>query len=576
MLKNKSEKAFTCLRHRGFDGIRKDAVTVSKGASEIRNFRILRDGSLEKRCGFRTLNTFSRPLRGIWQGNIGAVDLFFVVYGSEVYTISPDGEVLLLCYHLNTSSGKVQFCPFQNTLLLLDGNSIYIWIITSDATGWFYMRPYPPLIGENWDSVFGGASLEPYNVLTPKRRIRYLFKSGDVYFYFPFKAASIDSLLIDGQRSSNFSFTPNTSRFALHDERAEPGSVIEILVTAVSSGFDPSPITSCKNGFFFHSGNLSTLFLSNGSTPCNVYYTTPVPDEHVKDCLKLGYDFDPIYIKKEQVFTVGDNLHPVNAFCQNYDRVLAFSSIDTWSIRITENGPDVSAYPVLSGIGCTSLGGAFNIVNDIYVLSANGINRLSSSNQDPDLLSVTPISRDIPELSGQLALSDAFFCLHFPQRELWVRDPNDLHGLVWIWNLENQKWYCFDNFFADAFLETPYGLYFTAGNHLNLLDESTNTDAGSPISASYTGDYLDFGSPEAVKRSLRASLTAHTGNDYVRLELDNGTVSDSIRVHGKVTLSPSTIDRRVHLGRFRSVRYRISSSGTDRSRFYELLLSANL
>ena len=50
-----------------FGGIRSIARISDSGSSDMKNFRILPDGSLEKRCGFETVILGTKPIRGYWE-----------------------------------------------------------------------------------------------------------------------------------------------------------------------------------------------------------------------------------------------------------------------------------------------------------------------------------------------------------------------------------------------------------------------------------------------------------------------------------------------------------------------------
>ena len=98
MLFNK-KNALSTVDFKGFSGI----DTSSPGSSGIGirnmvNFKILPDGSLTKRAGFRPLYSVGEGLRAIWTGYVGAKYTCFALVGSSVYRFYVDEELDVLNY----------------------------------------------------------------------------------------------------------------------------------------------------------------------------------------------------------------------------------------------------------------------------------------------------------------------------------------------------------------------------------------------------------------------------------------------------------------------------------------------
>ena len=75
MSKIKPDRACAKEIFSSFGGICAKGETSSAGASEMRNFRILPDGSIEKRCGWETVHALPDRVRGVWQGTVNGLRL---------------------------------------------------------------------------------------------------------------------------------------------------------------------------------------------------------------------------------------------------------------------------------------------------------------------------------------------------------------------------------------------------------------------------------------------------------------------------------------------------------------------
>ena len=85
-----------------FGGLRFPARLSADSASELCNFRILSDGTLEKRCGYYTPHSFSSAIRGLWEGSIEETGYLFLVVGNTVYRKKAGDTTLSSIYFLPT------------------------------------------------------------------------------------------------------------------------------------------------------------------------------------------------------------------------------------------------------------------------------------------------------------------------------------------------------------------------------------------------------------------------------------------------------------------------------------------
>ena len=91
-IKPKSADAQQILE--GFAGLGGSNALCGSTATEMRNFRLLSDGTLEKRCGWQPMAAFYGEVRGVWQGTLGSAALTVIAAECSVYRME-DGKLEL-------------------------------------------------------------------------------------------------------------------------------------------------------------------------------------------------------------------------------------------------------------------------------------------------------------------------------------------------------------------------------------------------------------------------------------------------------------------------------------------------
>lgn len=555
----------------GFGGVSPHEEVGSHALATLTNYRPLCDGSLEKRCGYRTIATFPQAVRGVWAGTLDGKSFSFAVSGNTVYEWS--GESPVEHSTLQTSSGSVLFRVYSNRLYLLDGQRIYVLnaagTVFSEAIG------YVPRYGFRWDPVHGGEVHEPINLYSPRIRILYSNPTGSLTFRLPFYAESIDEVRIPGSQITDVTYDDVTCTVTL--PRTDTSVEIAFTIKYLHDE-EKEAICSCKQAYVDRFGERECMILYGGEDGKNVFCSAPVTESMLSSASVFYYNVDPLYVPIFPQVTVGDRAHPVTAFYRNHDRVLAFHTIGMASLNISREDNAVECYSITRGIGNLAMGLDQYIDGDPVLLGIGGLYTLSSPASDIDDFRVKRLA-EIPQgMRDTVSLSNAILHNDARHGELWIRDPSAEDALVWVYHTEKKLWYCFDNLPATCFFTLQDTSGFVSDRTLFLFDESLDEDDGAPIRASLESGPLYFSAPEAIKRGLRLSLCAEIGSDRVEIELetDNGR---------RILLSPTSrtkdssllLDRRVTgPGRFRFLRIRLCDEGTHRSRLHRLALFANL
>jgi hypothetical protein len=259
--------------------------------------------------------------------------------------------------------------------------------------------------------------------------------------------------------------------------------------------------------------------------------------------------------------------------------MLVFNDESLWAIRYPEKeSNDAEILPIRSGLGCTSRAGVILCGKYPIAATAAGITRLKFSASDTDFCQPEILSTGIREKLGKEFLENAILFWDEFRQELWVRNPSDSEGTVWICDPERELWVRFDHVPAKRFTRFRGSLGFADNTALYSFDEGELTDDGSIFSAEYLSHFLDLSSQTGTpKRSLRLSVTSHHEDNALStsVETERGAKTLSLHTSSPYSNQPTRICRRMSPGRFRFLQYQIRYVGQGRCRIYSYSITAN-
>lgn len=564
MSKIKPKHAHAKAVFEGFGGVSQQAASSENALSELCNFRILPDGSLEKRCGWYAHLTLPDTVRGVWQGTLDGTSLCFAVGGGKVYQVE-DGALTELSA-LTTSSGRVTFTLYRDRLYLLDGAETYVL-----RTGPYRFEPaagYAPLYGSNWHPTDYGQTNEPFNLFSSRLRIHYFNTTSSTTFNLPYYAKSIDKVRVDGVEITDFGFSSPSDHFTI----PTAGTMVEVGFTVAIDTELGALMRKCTRADSQRFGTRDALLLYGATEGQHLFCTARVDGTMLNSCTALYADTDPLYVSADTVLSVGSADHPITTLLRDRDRMLAFHALGACSVQLSDESDAVEAYPLLRGVGCTATDMRLSINGDAVIVNEGGIFRLSAPASDPDAFTLTRLCDgfDPAVLQSTVACHDA------EHGELWFRNAESTDGSVWVYGIAQKRWYRFSGIAASFFLTLDGRTGFACGDQICLFDESVYTDNGAMINAVCQTAYLTLGYPEDKKRSLRLSLVANTYGNRIDLQVQSEHYTKAYAVIGKAQTQPELFDLRTSLGRFRFLRVRFSDSGRSRSQIHRLALYANL
>jgi len=565
MSKINPKKAFASEIFDGFGGIEADQPFGKSGMLSMRNFRILSDGSIQKRCGWRMEAEFDAPVRGYWSGTLDGNALCFAAAGSHIYQLK-DGGKQSVCA-IKSATEKVRFFTYRGFLYALDGNDILRYDPKNQT--FISASGYVPLFGTKWHPVTMGFMNEPINLLNNRIRLHYDNSIGATEFLLPFYVSSVDQVRLGTKLTTDYELGATKDRFTVN----EVASSVEVSCTVYLDSENANILRAspCASA---HRDGTSERLLLYGSTNSNLLFCANEVDPHEFLFSKSVYpDSDPLYFPDTSALLLGDEEHPITSVCRHRERFLAFHKDGAYSISISESGKNAEAYPLLQGMGCRAVDAIMHLDGDPVVINSSGVFVLRASASDDDDFRCECLSESVPALRVEDFADRVITAEDLTHGELWFAAPE---SVIYVFNKMNRQWYSFQGINPSVLLPDGDRVGFGAGQILGFFDETVHTDNGEYIIANFQTGYLPFGHPELLKRTLRISLCA---DPSARATVEISTEHKSTRFTLDATTSsqfPAVFDHRLSIGRFRLLRVSLNDSLGINSRYYRLALFANV
>ena len=183
-----------------------ELLTVSDGLTfspNMRNFKILPDGSLKKREGYSELFTATGSVEGLWGGRLGEHNLLAASIGGGLWIYDFD---LSYSFQAGTiGTGRAAMFAFGGKLYILNGVDYYCY----DGNTLSAAAGYAPLILIACDPSDGSGTLyEEINLLSLQRRQRFNTNGSTRNFHFTEKNINkVDWVKFNGETLASNAYT---------------------------------------------------------------------------------------------------------------------------------------------------------------------------------------------------------------------------------------------------------------------------------------------------------------------------------------------------------------------------------
>lgn len=463
-------------------------------AAAIRNWRITRDGNLQRRPGTLTIAELAdgEPVRGMWVGFVNGKEYFLAAAGGKLWQIIDGAEPEFFELGEIDTTNDVFFFGFSEIVYMLNGKQYMQW----DGEMLTEVHGYRPLVNiavapDNTSRE----TLEQINKLTGSRRV-WLSPDGEgKTFTMPEKGlASIDYILNRGDGSYFDDETDYT--FDL-----EAGSVT--FTTAPQKAVNSIEVGYSMDISFRHEIEaMRCAELYSGAQNARVFLYGDGSHEALYS--ELDYDGKPRadYFPDMNEVAVGDANTPITAMIRHYSQLICYKTNSAWAISFglttLASGSQVPAFYVTStnkAIGNLALGQVRLVLNAPYTLTGNDIYEWRNTSSYSSNLSVDErqAKRISDRVFSTLNSFDLAHCKCFDDngsQEYFVA----YNGKALVFNYAADAWYCYENFDAACFASFNDTLYIGGSDgKIRRVSYDLETDDGKAIDAYWESGSMSFG-----------------------------------------------------------------------------------
>ncbi len=577
----KHKKAISSTEFKGFEGICATAPHKHvPSAADMVNFRVLDDGSLQKRCGFYRIADCESDIRAVWSGTLGGSQVTFIVYGNNVGRVDISGKALVPLGNLGTESGSANFIFLKSELFLMDEYGFYK--VTADTVK--EVNAYAPLYGKLWGVAKKGSVHEPLNLATRHIRMSYRVDEELIYLCVDHVVTSIDAVYIDGEEVTDKSrYYFDRSLMSVCVMNLKHGQIVDLYLTIDPSELDTSLLSSCKQNATLGGYTDTNLYFWGGKYDGAMYCSRALTEQSIWSSSIIYGETIPLYVPADSVFSTDGEIRKIKAICRHYNRLLIFTDENTWMIDNTLESTNFlsGAIMVNSSHGCTSDGAALTCGNDPICVSDGEILKFTAETDDLNECNAYSISSKIEPF-----LAPSFFknakILHDKKRsELLFYDPFDKDELVWIYNYKTENWYKLCGIGADEFFLCDDSLGFIKDSAIYLFDETLKKDVFGldverEIVATFESNPIDLDVYSNKKRLAGMTLNASFCGGSICAEY----ISDSRKI-SSITLKddssyPTSFIKRLNSPRFSYLTLRLTAAGDAIQRIYSTSIFTKL
>lgn len=495
-MSKKTQNKFT-VRADGFEGIRSSPPTAGHlSASDIVNFRILKDGSLKKRCGFYPLFASEVSLRAFIKTEIGQTHVLFLLYGDGVFLLDLETESVTPCGKIDTQNGKAHFFYHRGILFLLADAQLY----AVRADGVEKVTGYVPLIGKDWPDGTVGSPAEAMNLLHNQARISYVLSDPpSIFLCAPYPIQSVDAVIRNGVTLSAEEYEVDRNFNTVNLRNPVAGDRVTVCFTFEDRKNErQKSLLTCHRSASFGSADTNRLCFWGECEPTVLFCSSHVSAADAEASAAVQPKSRPLYIPEGSEFTVGDGRFPIRGAIPCRDCLLLFTEGATFAADLSSSGS--ASFPtrgINASVGCFSPLGVTLADGEAISVGSDGIYRWKATSDG----SFAPlrISDDIQRLLAHDFFRRAELCYEPTEHELWICDSKN--ACVWICRPEIGHWFRFEGIEADCLLNLNGRMGFVKNGNLFAFDAEYGQDVRSdgsavPIKARYTAVFGDLESAE--------------------------------------------------------------------------------
>lgn len=465
-------------------------------AARMVNYRVTRDGNLQRRGGYRALASFGN-IQGLWRGTVMGTNYVVVAADGKLYwayefavTDTPAFNEIGDC-----GNGDVYMFAFGERMYVLCDTGYMEWDgeIYSEVVG------YVPIVSVATKPTGGGTLLEQANKLTAKRRCRFSPDGTAVTFQLPeTDLKSIDKVV----------YLPTGAELTISSRNVSAGTVT--LSAAPAQNTDTVEVWyTAKRDFRGDVESMKFHEIYNGSADTRVFLYGDGSNKAIYS--DLDFDGTPRadYFPDLNVVDFGDSNTPVTAMIRHMSKLIVFKGDSCYSVSYSStalaDGSTAAAFYgtcVNKAIGCDAPGQAVLVLNSPFTVNNSDIYEWVGSQISGNL---TYDERQAKRISDRVTAT----LNQWNTRECVCCDDN--YGQEYyccygdkalVYNYAANTWSYYDNFPVKKMIAYD-GVVLFGGTDGKLYEYSTKyrTDDGEPIEAIWESGSVSFGA-DYMKKSV--------------------------------------------------------------------------
>lgn len=472
-----NERVFTIKKWLGLNENPNGDTKLKLGeAAAMRNWKVTRDGNLQKRPGTSQVLSLvadrDKAVRGVWTGLIGGAQKVIAVVDDTVYSCFNGAWSATSVGTISNDNERPCMFGFSDKLYIISNGHYYVFDGTT-VTEVSASNAYVPLVAVAVPPAGGGTTLEQVNKLTGKRRVWFSPDGTATTFKLPETGlVSIDSAKLNGTAVTISSRDLTNGTLTLSSAPAQGTSTLEVQYTAVSVA--ASPVGNYKFAETYNGAQDTRVFLYGDGSYTSIY-----------SGLNYNGEPDATYFPDLNVVNVGISNTPITGMIRHNNQLVCFKTDSTYSIQYGQitlaDGSLTAAFyvnTVHKAIGNEAPGMVQLVQNspvtiqgtDIYSWVGNKYGNLTSDERQ-----VRCISDRVAASLASMDLKDCVCIDDNYAQEYYVSDPTS--GVTIVWNYALDVWYKYTAFS----LPQPFCLngklyYGSSDGSIMLVDEACYSD----------------------------------------------------------------------------------------------------
>lgn len=556
----------------GFSGM--DASSpFGKGTTySLKNFRVLSDGSIEKREGYRHLATLPDLARAVCVFEDSGEEVLLAVAGNCLCRIRKADGDLQTAPVFATTEGNILFIRHEGVLYILDGETFYRYDGGVSVTEG---EAHIPIIGKGWPvnaQIHQSVHEEP-NLFCRKACFMYAPPSSTntavnaVCFDRP--VASVDHIFAGTTDLSGRKITLDEDgrRLAFESPCYLGGKELRVYVTLPDGGKLPS----VTQAFSYEGLGFSRLFLYGGDDPSVVYASCQADTDPMVQPSHVA-DFQ-LYFPAASVSSFGKGRR-VNAIRRMARKLLVFLEKESLiSKDAVDNGEPIDFISLSKEVGCSATEGVHLLdEKTLVVVDRVGIYKITVDVTMEEDCVIRRISDSIGNQMGSAFCTGVSLCSHRKNSELWFADPSG-KGEIFVYCPDSGNWCVYDGIRADFIVDLWGDVAFLEGQFVNLFDKTCTVDKASygelDIEARFKSHYFDLGKPESDKRLSGTLILTDLDGGALEVRLSDGGYLAEFTLDGDANPNfPYLYERALKSGRFRFASLELRATGAARQRVF--------